>query len=101
MLAIIKRGGQYRPAIVCDACGDVITDALAATVVSSNAPEGTSAQAFHVHKGTCDQALASRVAGLHGSDELASHLLDLVGNTLRDSDRDVVRSLVEQFARDG
>ena len=94
MIAIQKQSGGYRPVIVCDHCGHVIDDAMAAVAVSSAAPEGATAQAFHVHKGACDQALSEKLGGMHGSEELAVHLLDLLRNALRKSDRQRVQNLL-------
>jgi transcription initiation factor TFIIIB Brf1 subunit/transcription initiation factor TFIIB len=94
MIAILKKDGRYCPVIVCDQCGMVIDDALAAMEVSSSAPEGTTAQAFHVHKGTCDQALSARLGGIHGSEELVVHLVELVKNALRLSDTRQVQNLL-------
>lgn len=93
MIAILKKNGQYMPVIVCDECGGIITDAFNATQISSSAPEGTTAQAFHVHKGACDDAISARLGGLHGSEELAVHLMQLVKNTLSESDRQRVELL--------
>ena len=76
MIAILKKDGRYIPVILCDHCGAVIDDALAAMELSSSAPEGATAQAFHVHKGACDQALSARLGGIHGSEELAVHLVE-------------------------
>jgi hypothetical protein len=55
--------------------------------VSSSAPEGAAAQVFHVHKGACDDAISTRLGGMHGSEELSVHLLQLLKNALSDSDR--------------
>jgi hypothetical protein len=94
MIAILKQEGQYRPVIVCDQCGQVIDDAMAAMVISSSAPQGTLAQAFHVHKGQCEQALSASREGMHGSEELSVHLLDLLRNTLSQSDRQQLHNLL-------
>jgi adenylate kinase len=79
---------------VCDECGGVITDAFGATQVSSSAPDGATAQAFHVHKGACDEAVSARLGGACGSEELAVHLVQLLKNTLRDSDGRRVEALM-------
>jgi hypothetical protein len=100
MIAIMKRDGRYAPVVVCDHCGRVIEDALDAMEVSSAAPEGTAAQAFHVHKGECDQALSAKFDGLHGSEELAVHLFDLVRNTIGKSDPRAVQNLLNWSAGD-
>jgi len=97
MIAILKKSGQYLPVIVCDECGSIITDAFNATQISSSAPEGATAQAFHVHKGACDEAISARLGGMHGSEELAVHLMQLIKNTLRDSDRQRVENLMKWF----
>lgn len=93
MIAIRKQGGRYKPVVVCDECGGVIADAFGATVISSSAPEGAAAQAFHVHKGACDDAISARLAGMYGSEELAVHLVHLLRNTLCESDRRRVENL--------
>ena len=95
MIAILKKDGQYRPVIVCDECGGVITDAFNATQISSSAPEGATAQAFHVHKGACDEAISARLGGMHGSEELAVHLMQLIKNSLSESDRHRVENLLK------
>jgi hypothetical protein len=95
MIGILKKHGRYWPVIVCDHCGNVIDDAMAAVEVSSSAPEGAVAQAFHVHKGDCDQALSAKLGGLHGSEELAVHLFDLMHSTLSKSDLQGIRNLLE------
>jgi hypothetical protein len=95
MIAIQKKGGRYSPVILCDYCGKLIEDAMNAMEVSSPAPEGATAQAFHVHKGDCDQALSAKLGGLAGSEELAVHLFDLIRNTLGKSDLQRVRNLLE------
>lgn len=68
---------------------------MAAMAISSAAPEGATAQAFHVHKGACEQALSAQLEGMHGSEELAVHLLDLVRNTLSKSDQQRVQNLIK------
>jgi len=95
MIAILKKDNWYRAAVVCDHCGRTIDDAMAALAVSSSAPEGTMAQAFHVHKGECDRSLCAKLGGIHGSEELAVHLLDLVRNTLGKSDMQGVQNLMK------
>ena len=65
--------------------------------MSSSAPEGATAQAFHVHKGACEQAVSAKLGGAHGSEELAVHLLAVVKNTLRGSDRMQVKNLLESL----
>ena len=95
MIAIRKRDGRYVPAVVCDECGGVITDAFGATAVSSSAPEGAAAEAFHVHKGSCDDARSARLGGAAGSEELAVHLLQLLKGALRDSDPQRVENLLK------
>ena len=99
MIAIRKHNGQYAPVLLCDECGGVITDALAASVVSTSAPEGATAEAFYVHKGACDDALCARLGGLHGSEELAVHLIQLVENALRNSDPQRVRNLSDWLSK--
>ncbi len=91
MIAIAKANGEYRPVILCDQCGERITDAANATVVCSSAPEGKTAQLFHVHKGVCDDALAARVEGLFGSEELTTHLIELIKNTFTPDDLSIAR----------
>jgi hypothetical protein len=95
MIAILKKDGRYVPVVACDHCGVVIHDALAAMAVCSSAPEGATAQAFHVHKGECDQAVSAKLGGMHGSEELAVHLIDLVRNTLDKSDPLRVQNLLK------
>ena len=97
MIAILKMDGRYLPVVKCDQCGETIDDAMNAMAMSSSAPEGATAQAFHVHKGECERALSSKVDGLHGSEELAVHLLDLMRNTLSKSDLEGVRNLLRWF----
>src|SRR3954465_8790304 len=87
MIAIMKKDGRYSPVVACDHCGLVIKDALAAMAISSAAPEGATAQAFHVHKGACDDAMSARLGGMYGSEELAVHLPQLLKNSLRERDR--------------
>jgi hypothetical protein len=95
MIAIRKTAGRYAPVVVCDHCVGVIDDAMAAAAVSSSAPEGATAQAHHVHKGSCDEALTNQLGGALGSEELAVHLFDLVRNTLSRSDAQRVRNLLD------
>lgn len=95
MIAIRKQNGQYSPVVICDECGGVITDAFGAMVVSSSAPEGATAQAFHVHKGPCDDAISARLGGMYGSEELAVHLVQLLKNALSESDRQRVENLLK------
>jgi len=95
MIAILKKDGQYCPVVLCDHCGKVIDDAMAAMEISSSAPEGATAQAFYVHKGDCEQAVSATLGGMHGSEELAVHLFDLVRNTLGKSDTQRVRNLLK------
>ena len=95
MIAIRKHNGQYMPAVICDECGGVITDAFGAMEVSSSAPEGANAQAFHVHKGACDEAISARLGAMHGSEELAVHLVQLLKNALSESDRQRVANLLK------
>jgi hypothetical protein len=95
MMAILKQDGSYRPVVVCDHCGEVIDDALGAMELSSSAPEGATAQAFHVHKGDCDQALSAKLGGMHGSEELAVHLFDLIRNTMSKSDVQRVKNALQ------
>jgi hypothetical protein len=94
MIAIRKHEGQYVPVVVCDECGAVIADAFDAMEVSSSAPEGKTAQAFHVHKGACDEAVSARLGGMHVSEELAVHLVSLLKNALSESDRQRVENLL-------
>ena len=101
MIAIQKADGRYRPVVVCDQCGRAIDDAFGATAVASAAPEGTTAQAFHVHKGACDRDLASRLDGLAGSEELAVHLIELLRNSLERSERQRVENLMKWSDPDG
>jgi ribA/ribD-fused uncharacterized protein len=86
MIAILKQSGRYRPVVVCDQCGEVITNAMNAMQVSSAAPEGKIAQAFHVHKGACDETLSQRLGSVLGSEELSVHLIELVQSTIPESD---------------
>jgi hypothetical protein len=95
MIAILKADGRYAPVVLCDHCGKVIDDAMNATALSSSAPEGNTLQAFHVHKGDCDQALSAKLGGLYGSEELAVHLFELMRNTLSKSDLKRVQNLLE------
>lgn len=95
MIATRNQDGQYVPVVICDECGGVITDAFGAVEVSSSAPDGAAAQAFHVQKGACDDAISTRLGGMHGSEELAVQLLQLLRNTLRDSDRQRVENLMK------
>ena len=95
MVAILKTDGRYRDVVVCDHCGRVIEDALGAMELSSSAPEGATAQAFHVHKGACEREVSARLGGAHGSEELAVHLLRVVRNTLGGSDRARVKGMLE------
>ena len=98
MIAIRKKDGRYSPVVLCDQCGQAIDDAMNAMALSSSAPEGATAQAFHVHKGNCDEALSAKLGGLHGSEELAVHLLELVRNSLRQSDLQRILSLTQWSA---
>jgi hypothetical protein len=100
MIAIRKQNGQYTPVVVCDECGGIITDAFSAMEVSSSAPEGATAQAFHVHKGACDDAMSARLGGMHGSEELAVHLVQLLKNALSGSDRQRVENLLNGSDRE-
>jgi hypothetical protein len=100
MVAIRKQDGQYESVVVCDECGAVITDAFDAVEVSSSAPEGATAQAFHVHKGACDDAMSARLGGMHGSEELAVHLVSLLKNALSESDRQRVENLLKWSDRE-
>jgi hypothetical protein len=95
MVAIHKQNGRYSPVVVCDYCGEVIDDALAAMEVSSRVPDGATAQAMHVHKGACDQALSAKLGGLDGSAELFDHLLELLRNTIGKSDMGRVRNAMK------
>lgn len=98
MIAILKKNGQYGPAIICDYCGQVIDDALNANAVSSAAPKDAMAQVFHVHKGACDQALSAKLGGSLGSEELSTHLLELMRNALANSDFEGLRNLLRWSA---
>ena len=91
---MLKNEGRYSPAVVCDHCGSVITDAFSATAISSSAPDGATAQVFHVHKGACDDAVSVRLGGMHGSEELADHLVQLFKNTISGSDRERIENLL-------
>jgi hypothetical protein len=95
MIAIQKMDGQYRPVVLCDFCGIVIDDALAAITISSTAPDGKTAQAFHVHKGKCDESMSEKIGAMLGSEELAVHLLELLKNTMRGSDRQTLQAMLE------
>ena len=68
--------------------------------VSSSAPEGATAQAFHVHKGAWDDSISARLGGMRGSEELAVHLVQLTKNTLSDSDRQRVEDLLKWSDRE-
>src|SRR6476469_9187494 len=94
MIGIRKQDGHYKPAVICDECGEVITDAFGAMQVSSSAPERSTAQAFHVHKGACEQALSARLDGIYGSEELVVHLVDLLRNVVSEKDREQVQELL-------
>jgi hypothetical protein len=96
MIAILKSAGRYVPVVVCDQCGRPIDDALAAVAVSTHAPEGSTAQAFHAHKGACDAALTERLGGLAGSEELSVHLIDLVRGAFRPDHLNVAEQLLRQ-----
>jgi hypothetical protein len=98
MVAIQKKDGRYLSVVVCDFCGVVINDALAAMEISSRVPEGEIAQALHVHKGACDQALSAKLGGLHGSAELSDHLFELLRNTLAKSDVERLRNALKWSA---
>ena len=100
MIGILKQQGRYSPVVICNECGEVIDDAFQAMEICSNAPEGASAESFHVHKGRCDHALSKRVEGLSGPEELAVHLLELLKNTLRASDPHRVEKLLETMNED-
>src|SRR5438105_1089124 len=56
--------------------------------------EGATAQVFHVHKGACDEALAARLDGVFGSEELAVHLVELLKNSVAESDREHLKDLL-------
>ncbi len=94
MIAIRKQDGVYAPVVICDHCGQVIDDASNANEISSGAPEGTTAQAFHVHKGECDRTLSAKIGGLWGSAELSDHLVELLLNTLKPNDLARARKLL-------
>ena len=100
MIAIRKQNGQYIPVVICDECGGDITDAFGAMEVSSSAPEGATAQSFHVHKGACDDAISARLGGMHGSEELAVYLVQLLNNALSESDRQRVENLFKWSNRE-
>jgi hypothetical protein len=78
----------------------VIDDALSAMAVSSSAPEGALAQTFHVHKGACDDAVSASLGGMHGSEELATHLLQLVRNSLQRIAPQQLKNLVQWLQDD-
>jgi hypothetical protein len=95
MIAVLKKNGNYNPVILCDHCGKIIDDAMGANQLSSSAPEGATAQAFHVHKGECDRAMCARLGDLTGSEELSVHLIELIRNTFGQSDLERVRNLLQ------
>jgi hypothetical protein len=100
MISTLKRGGAYRAVVVCDHCGQVIDDAMSALAVSSAAPEGTTAQTFHVHKGRCDEFVVARLGGLCGSEELSIHLVELLGNAISRGDRQRIIDLLKWSDRE-
>ena len=98
MIAIRKENGSYIPVILCDHCGQIIVDAMGAMELSSSAPEGANAQAYYVHKGACEQAVSAKLGGMHGSDELAVHLFDLLRSAMAKSDLERVKNAIDWSA---
>ncbi len=81
---------RFAPVIICDSCGQPITNAGRAGVVfanvtlSGNRPaDGATADVRHAHKGPClDQAEAAMGGReLTGWIEMTEHLRFLLGNT--------------------
>jgi len=100
MIAILKKDGVYAPVILCDECGQPIADAFNALALSSSAPEGKTAEVHHVHKGPCDDAVSARLGGMHGSEELLVHLVQLLKNSLSESERQRVENLMRWTVED-
>lgn len=89
MFEIHTINGQNCPVLVCDLCGERLTDAGKAAVVFDNfAPNNAKLKALHVHKGkidgkTCHEEADSLIkagGGTPGWQEMRSCLTDLVTN---------------------
>lgn len=85
MIKILWRDGRSAPIVVCDVCGDMISDYAEGGVVFPDPPAGANnvhVEALHIHKGAChDKAEARFQDGRCGWDELGLHLYRLCANT--------------------
>lgn len=90
MFEIHTQNGDNCPVLVCDMCGERLTNAKKAAVVFDNfAPNNSKLKALHVHKGnldgqTCHQeadALIRAGGGTPGWQEMSACLTDLFHNT--------------------
>jgi len=92
MIRIQYKRGKYCPVFVCDQCGKPITDhASGIEVAPIQAAEGELLACYHVHQGTCDEAMERRLGAVCGWEDLGVHVARLLHNTkingkvLRDS----------------
>jgi hypothetical protein len=81
MISVIYSSDRFIPVIICDQCGERITDAKMAAAVSKSrdVQEGEELKVAHVHKGACQIAVEAQI-GSTGWSEMMDHILHLCTN---------------------
>lgn len=83
MITVRLIEGRRCPLVICDTCGQTISDpGMAAVVYDLKGPEDQAPE--FAHKGGCHEALDTRIrdaGGLPGWSELGRWMVDLLHNT--------------------
>lgn len=82
MIKILHASQRTCPIVVCDICGDMISDVLeGAAVFGCRGEENAKSEVLHAHKGKCHDKAEERFGQNAGWDELGRHLYLICLNT--------------------
>lgn len=88
MIRMILREGRCGPLVVCDICGDMISDADEGVAVFQGEPhENSKFDVIHAHKDRCHTLAEKRIGSTADWQELGLHLYWLCKNTEIDERR--------------